>query len=1202
MSEAAATPPEASRFALVVGINNSSVSNYLPSLVSAERDAYEISQTLQHECKFKFLNPVLLGAKAETRDVWRAVIELVKKRTDQDFLLFYFIGHAQPIKTKEGYHDIYFVTYDFDPNDVKEDTHMHLSMRWLQDKLYQTEDAGSVLIVLDCCYAGNIIEARPDPSHIHIDVNIRQIVKECLDGPSVTEQKDRLRVILTATQYNTPAQERVMTRLLLPALKGNISDALDPKGDVNIHTLYMYLQDQMPEEQLPNLEGKFARKCILASYPEKSKSHLQKIQEAEEDERWGEIFKFVNKMSRFFDDSNYLKHTEISSSQSFDHSLCRTASLVDIDLEKVNEFFQRDRLLKQKKVLLGVSDREQLEQFGLLKEGFPTYGALLCFGKAPQHWISSAITRCINWNGDDHFDRLQDSELFQGNILSQFKSSCDFLRRCLRLSRVIGSERTTEQWEIPFRVLEEALVNALVHREYENQKGFVQVQVFSDRIEISSPGAPPAPMTIDRLGKEAISYPRNFQIALIFYLYSYLEQAGSGIPRMRRLMEEAELPPPQFELSEVKIFKVILYRPKYVPEVVIKSKEFGLLLTQGVESIAKSRKKPVTYAENELRSAAGLKSTSLIQKWRQGIVPSQQDQIVALARTCVRLGKMHQEWLRIFLKEARYPTPESLIDELFPTFLGDLKRFRTRNLYLLISIFILAIIVIIPVAAFLTYLNTPVLSPTSSTSTGIGVTMVPDGEAIGISNGTFAFDTNRVDGDLKRHAADELKAGKITSAESLWRQAFAMDTNDAETLIYQEDQRILDSQRPYFTLVIGAILTGDFASTGRDALQGAYVAQKEYNDHCSELRDCVEVRLLVANSGSGDSSRAGIAQASMIMEQIVQAAHNDPTIVGVMGWPISSDSLYVATILGSAHIPMVSPTASLEAPTQASPYFFRVAPSNKSQGMAGAKYAEQVLHARRVALFVDPIDPYSESLASAFKNQFTADNNAIVATENYTVGRSGTTSSLLQQALGFNPDLIYFAGHANDIGALLANLPTSGKFASLQVLGGDGLYELGGYSAQAATNLSRLHFTAFAYPDEWNFLAPSVQRPLFFSAYPQTFDPQGKHANGDYSYRRADNDIILSTDALETLLAASTLAFGGRSSFTSDDLQQALSQINGSQAVQGVSGQISFGPDGNPINKVIVVLHWNSLVQIQFEQAYGCFLKPTSISPNPACS
>jgi ABC-type branched-subunit amino acid transport system substrate-binding protein len=483
------------------------------------------------------------------------------------------------------------------------------------------------------------------------------------------------------------------------------------------------------------------------------------------------------------------------------------------------------------------------------------------------------------------------------------------------------------------------------------------------------------------------------------------------------------------------------------------------------------------------------------------------------------------------------------------------------------------------------------------------VTKAPDGEYIGISNGTFAFDTNvtnRPDGNLKRQAGDKLKRGDINGAESLWKQALAQDTNDAETLIYQEDQRILDSQRSYFTLVIGTILTGNLSSTGRDSLQGAYVAQKEYNDSCSKLPDCVQLRLLVANSGTGDTPSAEVAYASLVMEQIVQAARSDRSIVGVMGWSVSSSSFYMATVLGTAHIPMVSPTASVDAPTQVSSYFFRVAPSNKSQAMAGAQYAEQKLHARHVVIFADPVDKYSESLANDFQQQFTADGNTIVAIENYTVGKPDTIASRLSDALSNNPDLIYFAGHTIDVGALLTNLPITGPFANIQVLGGDGLYELGGYPTDARGKLYRLHFTAFAYPDEWHFLAPSAQQPAFFNEYPQAFDSQGQHP-GDYGYGRADNSTILSYDAMQALLTASTLAFaGGKSSFTTDELQQALTRI---QAVQGVSGQIVFGPDGNPLNKTVVLLHFDAGNHIQYDQAYGCFLRPQpTASPNASCS
>src|SRR5207244_2162195 len=207
------------------------------------------------------------------------------------------------------------------------------------------------------------------------------------------------------------------------------------------------------------------------------------------------------------------------------------------------------------------------------------------------------------------------------------------------------------------------------------------------------------------------------------------------------------------------------------------------------------------------------------------------------------------------------------------------------------------------------------------------------------SDGTFAFDTNRPDGRFKTQAAEKLKAGDVSGAESLWQSGLQQDTNDAEALIYLEDQRVLASGNPYITIVAGTMLTGDNVGIGRDNLQGAYVTQKEYNDG-HRLPNNVQVRLLVANSGNDATYATTVAQ------QIVLAAQQDHTIVGVMGWPFSSRVINAIRVLAGAHIPMVSQTASSNQLTGISPYFFRVAPSNKGQGIAGAHYAEQILHAK----------------------------------------------------------------------------------------------------------------------------------------------------------------------------------------------------------------------------------------------------------------
>src|SRR5437660_1271844 len=178
-----------------------------------------------------------------------------------------------------------------------------------------------------------------------------------------------------------------------------------------------------------------------------------------------------------------------------------------------------------------------------------------------------------------------------------------------------------------------------------------------------------------------------------------------------------------------------------------------------------------------------------------------------------------------------------------------------------------------------------------------------------------------------------------------------------------------------------------------------------------------------------------------------------------MGWPLSLATIEAIDILKNAHIPMVSPTASSDLLTQKqSPYFFRVAPPDSQQGLVGAMYAANTLHARRSAIFVDPADPYSSTLAAAFQKQFEGLGNQVVDTEHYTVGNRQTLPDSLQSALQKSPDLIYFAGYARDVSQLLVSLTASNNPAAahVQILGGDALYVMGDYTNPARSGFNRL--------------------------------------------------------------------------------------------------------------------------------------------------
>src|SRR5260221_10536211 len=152
------------RIALVVGVNGRSVPER-DALKYAVRDAIDMAEVLQDACGFELFRPPLLEEQATTENVRQAVLDLADELNDHDCLLFYFSGHGEPMKVQADLDDVYFVTYDFKASHVMRNQHSHLSMRWLREVFYEHEKAVDVLLILECCYAGNMGQTSPDLYH-----------------------------------------------------------------------------------------------------------------------------------------------------------------------------------------------------------------------------------------------------------------------------------------------------------------------------------------------------------------------------------------------------------------------------------------------------------------------------------------------------------------------------------------------------------------------------------------------------------------------------------------------------------------------------------------------------------------------------------------------------------------------------------------------------------------------------------------------------------------------------------------------------------------------------------------------------------------------------------------------------------------------------------------------------------------------------
>lgn len=207
--------------------------------------------------------------------------------------------------------------------------------------------------------------------------------------------------------------------------------------------------------------------------------------------------------------------------QSFDEEVCWEQSLSKLDLTPlVNRFAKRDRSLTEDKLKnLKLIQQEQ----GTLR---PTQGLMILLGKHPH-----VAVKCARFRGTD-MSVFLDRKEYNGDLFSQLEQAEAFIKNHIRLRGEIKGLQRTDTYELPAEALREALVNALVHRDYSNQGKDVKVGVYDDIVNVVSPGGLPSTLTAETLldGRSEI---RNRVVARVFKELGYIEQWGSGIQRMR---------------------------------------------------------------------------------------------------------------------------------------------------------------------------------------------------------------------------------------------------------------------------------------------------------------------------------------------------------------------------------------------------------------------------------------------------------------------------------------------------------------------------------------------------------------------------------------------------------------------------------------------------------------------------------------------
>ena len=220
----------------------------------------------------------------------------------------------------------------------------------------------------------------------------------------------------------------------------------------------------------------------------------------------------------------------------------------------------------ERKNLADIASKEEiLELMGITNRGVPTLAGLMTFSKYPQAYFPQLCIIAVSLPGTEHGEigvdgeRFIDNKRITGAIPDMLEEAVEFVRKNSRTKTIINDNgQRADKPEYPIKAVREAILNALVHRDYSvhTENVPIRIEMYRDRMEITNSGGLYGRISIDALGKVRPE-TRNAALANMLELLRITENRYSGIPTMRKEFADAGLPAPLFSVVRGE-FKVIM--------------------------------------------------------------------------------------------------------------------------------------------------------------------------------------------------------------------------------------------------------------------------------------------------------------------------------------------------------------------------------------------------------------------------------------------------------------------------------------------------------------------------------------------------------------------------------------------------------------------------------------------------------------------
>ena len=248
------------------------------------------------------------------------------------------------------------------------------------------------------------------------------------------------------------------------------------------------------------------------------------------------------------------------SNRYFDQALCTGLTITDEDIDALCKAMKEQAVKnahnEEQKASIKDVGRQQLRSWGVLIErdgkDYPSNAYAILTGCGGLH----IAIQCGVFKGTTK-EVFVDRREYTGPLWEQIDEAFRFVLRNIHLGATIVGIYRQDVYEIPPDAIRELIINAVVHRSYLDH-GTIQVAVYDNRLEITSPGKLPMGQTMERM-KEGYSKIRNEALAHAFSYMNLIEHWGSGIPRIIGKVKKAGLREPEFIGGEVDL-RINIYR------------------------------------------------------------------------------------------------------------------------------------------------------------------------------------------------------------------------------------------------------------------------------------------------------------------------------------------------------------------------------------------------------------------------------------------------------------------------------------------------------------------------------------------------------------------------------------------------------------------------------------------------------------------